>query len=88
VIDFRLIHDGQHWVADHPTVSARGQTMAELDRNLARAMRALPDQFTGNQVDVRMTFDQAVIPQWMRQYANHYFNRIVKIDIGDGQERS
>lgn len=88
MIDFRLIHDGQHWVADHPTVSARGHTMAELDRNLARAMRALPDQYDASPVKVRMTFDQAVIPQWMRQYSNHYFNRIVELDLDDGAKRS
>ena len=88
MVDFRLIHDGRHWVADHPTVSARGHTMAELDRNLARAMRALPDHYHGGSIAVRMTFDQSVIPQWMRQYSNHYFNRVVELDLGDDAQRS
>jgi len=27
-----------------------------------------------------MYFDNSTIPQWIRQYAQHYFNRIVEIE--------
>ena len=33
----------------------------------------------GRQVTIRMTFDRSVIPEWIRQYSQHYFNRLVTV---------
>lgn len=34
----------------------------------------------GEKVEVFMAFDNSTIPQWIRQYAQHYFNRILVVD--------
>ena len=64
-------------VADDGQVSARAQTPRALDLALAAQLRKDPGRYPGSTLDVRMTFDNSVIPQWMRQYSNHYFNRVV-----------
>ncbi|MBW2458374.1 MAG: DUF5395 family protein [Deltaproteobacteria bacterium] len=81
--DFRLVHDGTDWVADDGQVSARAQTLPALDLALAAQLRKDRSRYPGSTLDVRMTFDNSVIPQWMRQYSNHYFNRVVTLRLAD-----
>ena len=83
MIDFRLVHDGADWVADDGHIRARGRTLQALDSALAAQLKALPERYRGDTLDVRMTFDNCVIPQWMRQYSNHYFNRVVTLRLAD-----
>ena len=83
MLDFRLVHDGAYWVADDGQVSARGRTLPDLDKALAAQLRAHPERCRDGTLDVRMTFDNSVIPQWIRQYSNHYFNRVVTLRLSD-----
>ncbi len=83
MFDFRLVHDGAYWVADDGQVSARGRTLPALDTALAAQLRCHPERYRGAPLEVRMTFDNSVIPQWIRQYSNHYFNRVVTLDWSD-----
>ncbi len=78
---FRLSHDGSDWIAETADVRARGRTLPELDRGLARLLAEKDPAACGQELKVLMTFDGASIPQWMRQYSNHYFNRIVTIKL-------
>jgi hypothetical protein len=81
MIELSLIHDGRHWVARADSWTARGRTIQELDRAVAAIIRETRKPGDGRQLEVRMNFDTSVIPQWMRQYSNHYFNRLVKVDL-------
>ena len=83
MLDFRLVHDGTDWVADDGQVSARAPTLPALDLALAAQLRKEPERYPGGSLDVRMTFDNSVIPQWIRQYSNHYFNRVVTLRLTD-----
>lgn len=81
MLDFRIIHDGKHWIAERGDCAARGRTLAELDSALAEAVGRHFDLEGQTEVDVRMTFDNAIIPEWIRQYSNHYFNRVVTLSL-------
>jgi len=83
MVDFRLVHDGADWVADDGEITVRGRSLPDLDAALAAQLRGHPDRTSDGTLDVRMTFDNSVIPQWMRQYSNHYFNRVVTLQLSD-----
>ncbi len=55
-----------------PTLDALDDLVRQ---NLRR--RGMPGR--GERVEVYMAFDNSTIPQWIRQYAQHYFNRILVI---------
>jgi hypothetical protein len=80
-LDMSLIHDGQCWVGCYGTLVARGFTLAELDEDVRRVLRASGKFPEGSRVTVFMGFDYDTIPTWIRQYATHYFNRYVAIDL-------
>lgn len=73
MVEFSLTHDGTSWVAWNESWTVRGTTLQNLDRALAGIVPDLP-------VVVRMTFDRSAFPAWIRQYSQHYFNRVVTID--------
>lgn len=80
-LEVRLIHDGIKWIAYHQNFEAGGQTLAELDQDLIRCLldsRLFPENSC---VTVFMIFDYSCIPAWIRQYAYHYFNRYIHLDL-------
>lgn len=81
MVELSLIHDGRLWSARGESWTVQGETLEDLDRAVAKiAMeREKPDE--GRRLKVRMTFDNRVIPQWIRQYSNHYFNRLITVDF-------
>jgi hypothetical protein len=79
VLDFRIVHDGSFWVAENESFAARGRTLEELDRELLSAIRKNRRIEDHEQIRIRMTFDGSSLPEWIRQYSSHYFNRIVTL---------
>jgi len=80
-IELRLIHDGKLWIAQNESLSASAKTLNDLDSELTKILRA-SQQYAGEEkLAIRMSFDNVVIPEWIRQYSNHYFNRVVTITI-------
>ena len=80
-LEVRLIHDGIKWIAYHQSFEACGDTLLELDQDLTRCLldtQLFPDN---TQVTVFMVFDYNCIPIWIRQYAYHYFNRYIRLDL-------
>ena len=86
VIDFTLTHDGDRWIATRGSLSATGATLEELDRNLIAMVEGELGESDSSGLRIRMTFDNSAIPEWIRQYSNHYFNRIV--DVARHRDRS
>ena len=81
MLEFRLFHDGDVWVAERGTLRASGETLEALDRALETRLQTLEGLAGSGKQRVRMTFDNKTIPQWIRQYSNHYFNRVVIINL-------
>ncbi|MXS85934.1 hypothetical protein ABO04_08440 [Nitrosomonas sp. HPC101] len=80
-LEVRLIHNGISWIAYHQDFKACGHTLAELDEDLARHLlnrQLFPENSC---VTVFMVFDHSCIPAWIRQYAYHYFNRHIRLDL-------
>jgi hypothetical protein len=78
--NYIIKHDGKCWVIEneHSTISA--PTLEELDSKLRDYMKENGLLKKGEKAEVFMAFDNSTIPQWIRQYAQHYFNRIVAIE--------
>lgn len=79
-MEMSLGHDGTRWVARGDSFAVSGRTLADLDAEVADALRA-GNCGEGVPVTVAMAFDFAAFPVWMRQYASHYFNRNVTFDL-------
>jgi len=79
-IDLVIVHDGEKWIARNDEVQAVGRTLPELDADLVRSLRRAGG-FRGRLLTVFMGFDFATLPTWVRQYASHYFNRVVRVQV-------
>ncbi|MFO7580255.1 DUF5395 domain-containing protein [Nitrosomonas halophila] len=80
-LEVRLAHDGDKWIAYHPDFEACGQSLAELDQDLTRCLldrQLFPEN---SHVTIFMAFDHNCIPTWIRQYAYHYFNRHIRLNL-------
>ena len=84
-LEMVLTHDGRDWVSrnDEQGIRVKGETLGALDAALMAALAARPE-YAGRKVCVAMRFDNATIPTWIRQYASHYFNRLVELDLRKG----
>jgi len=80
-MEMSVVHDGRQWIARNTSFAAGGQDFPELDANLANVLRQSGQFANGAQVTVFMGFDFDTIPTWLRQYASHYFNRYVSLDL-------
>ncbi|MDI3497122.1 DUF5395 domain-containing protein [Archaeoglobus sp.] len=69
---------GDVWVAENEEIVAKGHSLDELDRNLELELRKAGYK---GRVEVFMKFDYSTIPEWMRQFHPHYFNRTVVFDL-------
>ncbi len=80
-IEMSLVHDGHQWIARHASMTVSGHNFSELDINLVHALRKTGQFPAKARVTVFMGFDFDTIPTWLRQYAYHYFNRYVSLDL-------
>ncbi len=80
-MEMSIVHDGRQWIARNASFAAGGRDLPELDANLATVLRQSGQFVTGAQVTVFMGFDFDTIPTWLRQYASHYFNRYISLDL-------
>jgi hypothetical protein len=82
-LEFRLIHDGQQWVATRDNLQASGRTLGELDQDLKNALLKSISFPRGARVTVMMRYDAETIPNYanLRQYRPEYFHRVVAIEL-------
>jgi|Deesub1362B_J571_1020462.scaffolds.fasta_scaffold00061_70 hypothetical protein len=78
-IRLSLKHDGTHWVATDGEQLFAGKSLDELDKKIEDFLRSSGRLQEGERVKVYMYYDNYSIPQWIRQYSQHYFDRIVEI---------
>ena len=79
-IEFTIRHSGKDWCIENEILSTCAPTLDELDQQLKRLLLEKKIHKKGSKTKVYMYFDNSTIPQWIRQYAQHYFNRIVEIE--------
>ncbi len=79
MIELIISHDGTNWTAKNDFLSASAATLEELDINVGKLLSKNGYIEKGQKLKVFMAFDNSTIPQWIRQYAQHYFNRIVEV---------
>ncbi len=80
VIELIVSHDGKNWIARTDWLSAEAPTLEELDNELTKLVKQKGYLEPGKKLDLFMAFDNSTIPQWMRQYSQHYFNRIIRVE--------
>ncbi len=80
VIELIVSHDGKSWIARNDFLYAEAPTLENLDNELRKLVKEKGYLETGKKLDLFMAFDNSTIPVWMRQYAQHYFNRIVRVE--------
>jgi hypothetical protein len=79
IVEMILNHDGKNWIVSNDSLTLSAPSLNELDRKVEEALgKNIPD---GQSLDVFMSFDNEVIPMWMRPYMNHYFNRILELPL-------
>ncbi len=79
-IELIVSHDGKNWIARNDRLSAQAPTIEELDNELTKLVKQKGYLAPGKKVDLFMAFDNSTIPRWMRQYSQHYFNRIIQVE--------
>jgi hypothetical protein len=80
VIELIVSHDGKNWIARNDVLYAEALTLGRLDNALKRQVKEKGYLKKGGKLDMFMAFDNATIPVWIRQYSQHYFNRIVRVE--------
>ncbi len=78
-MDFIITHDGRDWVIENDSLRLASPTLDQLDMKLGDIMRARGLVKKGETAKVFMGFDNSTIPEWMRPFSQHYFNRVVEI---------
>ena len=79
-IEMSIIHDGMDWVVKNDDLEVSAPTLEELDSLLRTTMKEKGLVKHGECKDIYMySNNAAMIPDWMRPYSQHYFNRIVKV---------
>ena len=79
MLDFILTHDNLNWIATYDQLTAEANTLENLDQKIKNILRENKIIKSGETKQVRYVFDNSTIPQWIRQYSNHYFNRIIEV---------
>ena len=69
----------EKWIAKGEILEVSAETLEDLDKAIEEELKK--KGFRG-EIKVYMEFDYSTIPQWIRQFHPHYFNReiIFKID--------
>lgn len=78
-LEMILDHNGKNWVVSNSSISIAAPTLNGLDRKLEKALKK--ELQGGQSLDVFMSFNNEVIPMWIRPYMNHYFNRILELPL-------
>lgn len=78
-MDLTIWHDGANWIVKNEHLRVSAPTLEDLDRKVGESMEQMGIIGKGEKKKVIMRFAIETIPQWVRQYAQHYFNRIVEI---------
>lgn len=80
MIELIISHDGKYWIAENDLLYAKADTLKNLDDKLKALVKQKKLIRKNEKSALFMAFDNSNFPQWMRQYSQHYFNRILQLD--------
>lgn len=80
MIDMVIRHDGRNWVVEKGDLRLASPTLDGIDAEVREFVKREGLVKNGQKTEVRMLFDNSTIPQWIRQYAQHYFNRVLVVE--------
>ncbi len=80
-VELTLGYEENYWIAKNNQIHLTASELSNLDTAVKKEIKQLQLFPEGSRVEVYMNFNQAYIPEWMRQYANHYFNRKITFTI-------
>lgn len=72
-----LTHDGRNWIFRFDEHSLRAPTLEKLDAKIYALVKNDPKYQKVEKVV--MCFDNDTLPQWIRQYMPHYFDRVLEL---------
>ncbi len=78
-LEMVLDHDGRNWIVSGNSMRITAQSLDGLDKKLEKALETRLQG--GKKLSVFMSFNNEVIPMWIRPYMNHYFNRILELPL-------
>ncbi len=78
-VEMILDHDGKNWIVSNSSITLAAPSLDVLDRRLEQALKE--ELREGQSLNVFMSFNNEVIPMWIRPYMNHYFNRILELPL-------
>ncbi len=78
-IEMLLDHDGQDWIVTGGDLRIAAKELDDIDRQLETALQ--PRLAKDKRIDVIMTSNDEMIPEWMRPFMNHYFNRHLELPL-------
>jgi len=79
-LDFTIRYSENNWIVENETLQSSAPTLDELDINVKKLLLENNILKKGEKAKLFMAFDNSTIPEWIRQYAQHYFNRIVEVE--------
>ncbi len=77
-IEMQLGHDGSNWILSGNDIRLAAPELDTLDRELEAALQP---QWTKEPLEVFITSNNEMIPEWIRPYMDHYFNRILELPL-------
>jgi hypothetical protein len=69
------------WLAKVSSKEFRADSLEELDGIMKKHFTKSRDLSKGDRIRINYLFDNSCIPEWIRQYSNHYFNREVELNF-------
>lgn len=80
-LEMTVSRKDDRWTAKGGDLAASGAVWDELEEDLRRQLAASQRYPAGTRVSVWMGCDANLIPEWMRPYQCHYFNRVVYLQL-------
>jgi hypothetical protein len=80
-VEIVLDQRGRDWIARHADFVVKADSLAELDEMVRVKLVESGRYRKGTQLSVFMSTDNGMIPEWMRPYQCHYFNRSVSFEV-------
>jgi len=79
MIILKIYHNGREWIVENDWLKISAPSIEEIDSNLRHELKRMGILREGSILKVRMQYDNSKIPQWIRQYSQHYFDRVLEI---------
>lgn len=85
-VEIVLKESDNGWIGLGDGFAVQGVDIAELEERIVSVVSGSGRFAPGTRVEVFVACDRGVIPDWMRPYHSHYFNRTISFMVGKEEE--